>query len=253
MAAKYGMVLDLDRCIGCYTCVVACKMVNGTRPDINYNGVETMEWGEYPQAHQRYLLTMCMHCENPSCVTVCPSGATYRVDDGAVLIDYDKCIGCGYCITACPYEQRHYVSEDETSFPGHVAPYEEESSQRLGLVEKCHFCHARVLKGDAPACTVHCPGQCRKFGDVNDPESDIAKYIAKKGAVQIEGTSIYYVIPEGMAASALPAAFQTPGFVTAVEKFSHPVGKGIMGLAAAAVVGGVVINAAKGGYKNDDE
>lgn len=201
---RYGMVLDLDKCIGCYTCVVACKMLYGTRLGVDYNGVEVVEWGEYPNARQRFVLTMCMHCENVACVSVCPTEATYTTEEGVVLVDYDKCIGCGACVTACPYGQRHLVKDDVTSFEGVVLPFEEEAAERLNVVEKCVFCYGRVKSGKQPMCTVHCPGQCRIFGDLDDPESEVSKYIKENNAVQIKGTSIYYVLPEGMDRSLLP-------------------------------------------------
>ena len=202
--SKYGMVLNLDRCIGCYACVVACKMCYGTRPGVNYNAVNKVEYGEGADARQRYVLTMCMHCDAPPCVDVCPTGATWKTEEGPVVIDYEACIGCGACVNACPYDARHLVEDDETSFEGSVAPYEEESSKRLNVAEKCTFCYERVKEGQQPMCTVFCPGQCRIFGDVEDPESDISKYIAERGAVNIEGTSIWYVVPEGMDRSVLP-------------------------------------------------
>ena len=202
--SKYGMVLNLDRCIGCYACVTACKMTYGTRPGVNYNAVNTVEYGEGADARQRYVLTMCMHCDNAPCVEACPTGATYKTDEGAVVMDYEACIGCGACVSACPYDARHLVKDDETSFEGSVAPYEEESSQRLNVVEKCTFCYERVKNGEKPACTVFCPGQCRIFGDVEDPESEISTYIKEKGAFNIEGTSIWYVTPENMDRSLLP-------------------------------------------------
>lgn len=202
--SKYGMVLNLDRCIGCYACVVACKMCYGTRPGVNYNAVNKVEYGEGANARQRYVLTMCMHCDNPPCVNGCPTGATYKTDEGPVVIDYDVCIGCGFCVDACPYNARHLVEDNETSFPGSVAPYEEESSERLNVAEKCTFCYERVKEGQQPMCAVFCPGQCRIFGDVEDPESEISKYIEERGAFNIEGTSIWYVIPEGMDRSMLP-------------------------------------------------
>lgn len=204
MASNYGMVLNLDRCIGCYACVVACKMCYGTRPGVNYNAVETFEWGEYPDVKQRFMLTMCNHCETPPCTEVCPVGATTKTDEGPVIVDYDMCIGCGACVEACPYGERHLVVDDETSFEGDVAPYEEESSARLNVTEKCTFCYHRVQEGMQPMCATMCPGQCRIFGDLNDPESDISLYIEDKGAIQIEGTSMYYVVPEGMDTSLLP-------------------------------------------------
>jgi molybdopterin-containing oxidoreductase family iron-sulfur binding subunit len=203
--AKYGMVLNIDRCVGCYTCVVACKMAYGTRPGVNYNGVKRVEWGEYPDAKQRYALTMCMHCDDAPCVKVCPVKATTKTAEGAVVVDYETCIGCGECVKNCPYGQRYLVEDNApTSFEGAVLPYEEESVQRSMVVEKCMFCTGRLANGQQPMCTVHCPAQCRIFGDVDDPESDISKYIANNNAAKLEGTSIYYVTPAGMSADLLP-------------------------------------------------
>lgn len=205
MAKRYGMVLNLDHCIGCYTCNVACKAFYGTRPGVDYNQVERIEWGEYPNARQKFKLTMCMHCENAPCEAICPTKATYTTAEGVVLVDYDKCIGCGACALVCPYNQRHIVKDDETNFDGVVMPFEEEAAERLNVAEKCVFCYGRVSAGEKPACTVHCPGQCRIFGDVNDPESEISKYIKEHNAIQVKGTSIYYVMSEGMDRSLLPA------------------------------------------------
>ena len=202
--ARYGMLLNLDRCIGCYACVVACKMAHGTRPGVNYNAVNTVEWGTYPNAHQRFVLTMCMQCEDAPCVAACPAGATTKSEEGPVLMDYETCIGCGACVEACPYKQRHLVADDINSYEGVVAPYEEESDARLNVVEKCNFCYERVKAGKLPACSEFCPGQCRIFGDIDDPESEISKAIATLNPIHIEGTSIYYVVPEGMDRSLLP-------------------------------------------------
>ena len=202
--AKYGMVLDLTRCLGCYACVVACKMCYGTRPGVDYNGVKRVEWGEYPDAHQRYQLTMCMHCDNAPCVEVCPVKATTKTEEGPVVMDYEKCIGCGLCVQACPYDARTLVTEDETAFDGQVMVYEEESSKRLNLVEKCTMCYARAQNGQKPMCVDHCPGRARIHGDVSDPESEISKYIAEHGAVQVEGTSIWIVAPADMPKEYLP-------------------------------------------------
>jgi molybdopterin-containing oxidoreductase family iron-sulfur binding subunit len=181
-------------------------MTYGTRRGVNYNAVTTVEWGEYPDAHQRYVTTMCMHCDEPECVPVCPVDATHKLENGFVLIDYEECIGCGSCVDACPYNQRTLVEDQPTSYgeDNYIMPNEKESAKRLDVAEKCIFCAGFVENGAAPMCTVHCPGRARIFGDANDPNSDISKYIKEKKAVKIGGTSIYYVIPMGMKKEFLP-------------------------------------------------
>jgi len=130
--------------------------------------------------------------------------ATTKTEEGPVVMDYDKCIGCGLCVQACPYDARTLVTEDETAFEGQVMVYEEESAKRLNLVEKCTMCYTRAQNGQKPMCVDHCPGRARIHGDVSDPESEISKYIAEHGAVQVEGTSIWIVAPADMPKEYLP-------------------------------------------------
>ena len=168
------MVLNLNRCSGCLTCEVACKMVNGTRTGVDYTTVERVEWGQFPDAHRRYKINICMHCENAS------------------------------CIAACPYGARTLVTDQPFAFGDDPLPCEEQQADLGNIVEKCTFCYGRVQNGEAPMCTVHCPGQCRVFGDVDDPESDVSKYIESHNAVHVEGTHIWYVAPEGYPEDELP-------------------------------------------------
>ena len=106
---RYGMVIDLKRCAGCNSCTVACRAEKGTPPGILYHRVEKYEAGKYPAARMKFRPIPCMHCEEPACLEVCPTGATYKRDDGIVLVDHNKCMGCRYCVLACPYEARHYL------------------------------------------------------------------------------------------------------------------------------------------------
>jgi len=249
--SKWGMVLDLTRCAGCYSCVVSCKLENNTRPGVNWNSVRKVEWGNYPDAHQAFMLNLCMHCENPPCEKACPTGATYKREDGIVMVDYEKCIGCGYCIPACPYNARQINKKDIYNFE-EPAPYELAGSQHLNVAEKCVFCYQRVDQGKLPACVVNCPGKARIFGDLDDPESDIRKYIQSHNAQQVGGTSLYYVLPEGIDKGQMPADCISPAYLDILTNVAQPVGKGVMGLAAVAVVSGVVLNAVKRGDKNDE-
>ncbi len=197
---QYGMVIDLKKCIGCKTCAVACKAENHTPPGVNYMVVLEEEIGTYPNVVRRFIPRPCMQCQQPSCTQVCPTKATYHRDDGVVVIDYDKCIGCRYCMAACPYGARsfdfghHYHSpclNDAASYEnvfagGEPTPYEATPSPEYGEhrprqpgmspinnVRKCHFCLHRVKQGMLPACASACPGRAIYFGDMNDQNSPV--------------------------------------------------------------------------------
>ena len=166
--SKYGMVMDLDRCIGCNACVIACKVEHNTPVDIHFTKILEREVGTYPEANRQFLPVMCNHCDDAPCIDVCPTQATYaREKDGIVLIDWDKCIGCGGCILACPYEQRFPVHDNRTSFPD-GGDFKSTVVERAptGVTVKCDFCYHRIDAGKEPACVEACPTNARIFGEI---------------------------------------------------------------------------------------
>ena len=160
---RFGMLIDLSLCIGCNACAVACKQENGV-PLTKFNTwVESWDVGTGEQARRANQPKLCNHCADAPCVKVCPTGASYRTEDGVVLVDAEKCIGCKYCMAACPYQAR-WVDDD------------------TGEVGKCTFCHHRTAHGLLPACGSSCVTRARYFGDLDDPSSDIAKKVADVGS-----------------------------------------------------------------------
>ncbi len=157
---RLTMLIDLQRCIGCYSCNVACKQENDVPPGVWRNQLFTIgPFGEYPDVKGYFLPRPCMHCEDAACVKVCPTGASYQTGDGRVLVNYDKCIVCGYCAWACPYGAR-------------------EINPIANRIEGCTMCSQRIDVGLDPACVHHCMGKARFFGDLDDPNSDISKHLA---------------------------------------------------------------------------
>ena len=181
--ARYGMVIDLNICIGCNACTMACKAEHATPPGIFFSKVLEKEVGKYPAARRIFLPVLCNHCGNPACMEVCPTGATSKRDDGIVLVDYDLCIGCRSCMEACPYGPRSFYKEQDTYYAEGKTRFEE-SKQRYpeGVVMKCNFCVDRVDQGLDPACVVTCPTECRIFGDLDDPQSRVSQIVAEKKA-----------------------------------------------------------------------
>lgn len=153
------IVLNLDRCLGCHACTVACKQENSVAPGIFRTRVLQMgPTGKFPDLKMYSLPLSCQHCKDPECVKVCPTGASSKREDGIVLIDQDKCIGCQYCKMACPYGVRYF-------------------NEQKGVMEKCDLCAHLVDKGDIPACVKTCVGKARIFGDIEDPNSEVSKII----------------------------------------------------------------------------
>ena len=186
-APRWGMAIDLKRCIGCQSCTLACKAENGTPRGIFWMRVLEREEGSYPLAGKVFLPIRCNHCSEPPCVPVCPTGASYkRKKDNLVLINQDKCIGCRACIVACPYQVR-FLAEDAKGYYGEeLTPYEAESYQRwqARTVQKCTFCVDRIDAGGEPACVQTCPTRALTFGDLSDPASEIAKLVRQKNHFQ---------------------------------------------------------------------
>ena len=199
MKRRYGMVIDLRLCIGCNSCTMACKAAHGTQPGVFWCKVLEKESGKYPTPTRLFIPILCNHCEDPLCETVCPTGATYRNEDGLVLVDYNKCIGCKACISACPYEARTYIDKEKFYFPNTPIPYGvDELRGYEGIVQKCTFCEDRLKKDQPPACVDVCPPSCRIFGDLNDPESEASRLIRSKSAFQLlpevgTNASVYYI------------------------------------------------------------
>ena len=211
--ARWGMLIDMFRCIGCHGCTYACKMENNTGMGVFWAHVYDYEMGKYPNVMRSFLPMLCMHCEDAPCEEVCPSGATYRRDDGLVAVDQDKCINCKACMMACPYSVR-FENPKNTYFNQNGYPKDEKGfSFRLpGIVEKCTFCKDRIDKGKmrgltpgvdwdaSPACVNACPVNARTFGDLDDPNSELSKLISIQKAEVLYGElgtnpSVYYISP----------------------------------------------------------
>lgn len=166
---RYGMVIDLRKCTGCHACSVACKSEFDVRLGGFRSWVNTVEKGKYPNVKRFFLPRLCNHCEHPSCIDVCPTTASHVREDGVVMIDKTKCIGCRYCIVACPYGARYFNWYKYKS---------DVPSRERGTPDKCDFCAHRIDKGIVPSCVNTCPGNARIFGDLNDPKSEVAKLVA---------------------------------------------------------------------------
>lgn len=156
---QYGMLIDLRQCVGCQACTSACMIENNVPIGQNRTFVTEMEIGEFPDVRKAFLPQLCNHCEDPACVPVCPTGATFKREDGIVVVDSEVCWGCGYCENACPYDKRFMNKETK-------------------VIDKCTFCAHRVDEGLLPACVETCVGGARIFGDLKDKNSEISKLLA---------------------------------------------------------------------------
>jgi len=200
----FGYALDLSRCIGCRRCVYACVKENNQSRDPQVQWIRVLQMdkeegvnilhadpyyspAEVPQEGHFYMPVQCQQCKNPPCVKVCPVGATWQEPDGITVVDYNWCIGCRYCMAACPYGARHFNWKGPGLPPEEVNPethYLGNRPRKQGVVEKCTFCIQRTRKGLYPACTEVCPTGSRKFGNLLDPASEI-RYILEHKRVFI--------------------------------------------------------------------
>lgn len=178
-ASPYALIIDTTKCTGCGACIEACRLRNNLPEGVSYihrivKGNNRNPW---------FLMVQCQHCANPPCATVCPTNATYRREDGVVLIDERLCVGCKYCIQACPYQARVFDHE-------------------RGVADKCWLCLPWVLGGGLPACVEACIPGARLFGRADDPQSEVAQLIASGRARPLhpefgtEPSILYYIIEE---------------------------------------------------------
>jgi Fe-S-cluster-containing dehydrogenase component len=187
-AKRLGLVIDLDTCVGCHACAVNCKEWNtgghmapltdfdpyGAEPEgVWFNRVHSFEAGDAAAGRTVHFPRSCLHCAEPACVTVCPTGASYkRAEDGIVLVNEDLCIGCKLCSWACPYGAREYDGD-------------------AGVMKKCTLCVDRIYNETlpeaerTPACVATCPASARHFGDLGDPNSDVSRLVADRGGYDL--------------------------------------------------------------------
>ncbi|MEE9429638.1 MAG: 4Fe-4S dicluster domain-containing protein [Melioribacteraceae bacterium] len=178
---RYAMVIDLRKCVGCDACTVACRTewevpIGHSRTVVSHSGAI----GEFPNVYSTNFVAQCNHCDEPTCVPPCPTGATFQEKNGIVQVDTDLCIGCGYCVEACPYDARYINPE-------------------TNKVDKCDFCAERLDVGLQPACATTCIANAKYFGDLEDRNSIVYKKVFEEGAWRNEnenaaiGPNVYYL------------------------------------------------------------
>ncbi len=245
---RYGMIINLTRCVGCYGCVVKCKEEHFLPPGMTWGKLLVSETGTFPNVTKHTYPVLCNHCKEPACIEACPTQATQKREDGIVWVDQQKCIGCKHCVTACAYQVRTFHTDRKDYFAGQGPTEFEKVAEKLlpfknDVVLKCDFCKDRIDPGVAkglkpgvdreatPACVNICPSKARTFGDLDDPASEVSRLIKEKQAVQLHpgfGTdpSVYYVLSAAMrksrflSRSAFPssAKYALPRFLMTATK-----------------------------------
>jgi Fe-S-cluster-containing dehydrogenase component len=218
---KLGLLIDLDTCVGCHACAVACKEWNegsavsgpladyepyGAKPSgVWFNRIRHFECGTYPDSKTLNVPMSCMHCEDADCVTVCPTGASYKREDGIVLVDQDKCMGCNLCSWACPYGAR-------------------ELDRDSGTMKKCTLCVDRIDNQELPeeerqpACVLACPTHARHYGDFADPGSKVSQLVAERGGAQMMPELGYKPVNRYLPPRAAPEVAPSGGIFDLIDR-----------------------------------
>lgn len=169
---RYAMVIDLRKCVGCQACTASCNAEWDVPPGQARTNVQfTPLAGTFPVLMSTAFPAQCNHCDHPACVEVCPSGATFQDESGIVRVDHDACIGCGYCVSSCPYDARSI-------------------STITKKIDKCDFCAPRLARGEEPSCVSTCPANAKHFGNLEDRTGEVHRLVFHKGARRIESDAV---------------------------------------------------------------
>ena len=205
---KYGMAIDMNRCVGCNLCSMACRAEHNLPNDVLYSKAVSVGGehfrtpsGKFPNVKMRFYTLACQHCDTPACVSVCPTGASYkREKDGLVLVDTQKCIGCKSCIAACPYNGVRTLLPGELSYPVAFALGDWAVPEHIpNTVEKCTMCVERIDRGERPRCVDLCTPRARFWGDLDDASSEISTVLKTRKYEQLmteqgTGPNVYFLV-----------------------------------------------------------